>query len=387
MPRGLRGRSVPVRRVVLVAVVGLIAAHARAALAYPQFQLSRDQTCSACHLSPAGGGLLNENGGVFVENASQLGQAPEFFYGKVPLPSWLTVGGDLRGAYGYIRTPQQYLVGFPMQADVYGAAALPAHLSVHVTAGYRPPETGNEAATTIWSREHYVMWSQHDGGGDGLFVRVGRFMPVFGLRYAEHPTYTRRYGGTPLYAETYGAAVEYVTPAWEAHLTGFIKDPVIDPVAHDNGGAFYGEYRLAQNLSVGAEAMITSSDLDKKYRGGLTGKYYLPGPDLLLELEGQVVSQHIESRGLHQLVGEVTATKFLPDGLWVDVGLGHYDENIHIKGLDRDALDVNVHWLTTSHLELYLTARVELINQGRTLATDVGGPTGAYALLQAHYRL
>ena len=42
--------------------------------------------------------MLNENGGVFAENFSQFGTAPEFMYGKVPLPSWLALGGDLRGA-------------------------------------------------------------------------------------------------------------------------------------------------------------------------------------------------------------------------------------------------------------------------------------------------
>ena len=30
---------------------------------------------------------------------------------------------------------------------------------------------------------------------------------------------------------------------------------------------------------------------------------------------------------------------------------------------------------------------VSVGNQGRTLQTDLGGPTGGYALLQAHYRL
>ena len=54
-------------------------------------------------------------------------------------------------------------------------------------------------------------------------MRVGRFMPVFGLRFAEHVMYTRQYGGTPLYGETYGLAVEYITPKYEAHLTGFIR--------------------------------------------------------------------------------------------------------------------------------------------------------------------
>ena len=58
-------------------------------------------------------------------------------------------------------------------------------------------------------------------------------------------------------------------------------------------------------------------------------------------------------------------------GLWLDVGLGHYDENIRIKGLDRDALDVNLHWLTTSHIELIATTRIELINQARTRAARI----------------
>jgi hypothetical protein len=377
-----------VKRLVLALIVlAGFAGGGRTALAYPQFQLSRDQMCSSCHLAPEGGGMLNENGGVFAQNFSQFGTAPEFMYGKIPLPSWLSLGGDLRAASGYDRTPQQYLVTFPMQAEIYANAKLPAHLRLYIVAGARPSEVGNAAATHAWSREHYLMWSQQDDGSEGWFVRIGRFMPIFGLRYAEHPTYTRRFGGTQLYSETYGAAVEYITQVFEAHATGFIKDPVIDPVAHDNGGAFYGEYRVAATAAVGAEAMYTKSDIDWKLRGGATGKLYLKGPDILLEFEGQVVNQHIESFGLTQLVAEFTATKFLPMGLWLDVGLGHYDENIRIKGLDRDALDVNLHWLTTSHIELIATTRIELINQARTEGTDLGGPTGGYALFQAHYRL
>jgi hypothetical protein len=51
------------------------------------------------------------------------------------------------------------------------------------------------------------MWRTNPGTPFGLFVRAGRFMPVFGLRFAEHPMYTRRFGGTPLYGDTYGAAI------------------------------------------------------------------------------------------------------------------------------------------------------------------------------------
>ena len=45
----------------LLGIALMVVATPRAA-AYPQFQLSRDQTCTNCHVSPSGGGLLTENG-------------------------------------------------------------------------------------------------------------------------------------------------------------------------------------------------------------------------------------------------------------------------------------------------------------------------------------
>ena len=378
-------------RIAALAVV-IVAALGGRALAYPQFELSKDQTCSGCHISPAGGGLLTENGLNTAESISQFGTAPEFFYNKLGLPSWLTLGGDGRYAYGFLRAPQEYLVGFPMQGEVYGNAKIADNFHVQVTVGARPPEYGNEAQTYVWSREHYVMWQQNADAHDGLFVRVGRFMPVFGLRFAEHPIYTRQYGGTPLYSETYGAAIEYIADKWEAHVTGFIRDPFIDPVAHDNGVAAYAEARVAEHAAVGLEGMVTESPDDKKYRGGATAKVYIPSADLLVMGEGQVVNQHIDQFGLVQLVAYVMASKSLPSGFMVDLGLGYYNENVRIKGLDRDCVDLNVHWFATSHLEMILTNRVEVIHGGGTDGTfadgtTVGGPTGSYVLLQGHYRL
>src|SRR5262245_49342571 len=218
--------------------------------AYPQFQLSRDATCTGCHLSPAGGNLLSENGVLVSEGISTFGTSGEFFYGKVPTPKWLTLGGDLRGASGFLKTPEKALAAFPMQIELYGAATF-GQFSLHANFGPRPATLNNEGMTRVWSREHYVMWQQKAGESTGLFARVGRFMPVFGLRWAEHPMYTRRYGGTQLYADTYGVAVEYIHAKYEAHLTGFIKDPLIDPVEHVNGAAAYGEMRINERTQVG----------------------------------------------------------------------------------------------------------------------------------------
>lgn len=362
-----------------VAFVAVSIGDTRTAAAYPQYQLSHDQVCWGCHVSPSGGGILNENGLLVAESTSTFGTAPEFLNGLITAPDWLQLGGDLRGAWGYLQAPEKTLDGIPMQAEVYANVKV-KDFTLHVAAGIRPPEYRNESATYVWSREHYVQWQTAGSGGE-YFVRAGRFMPIFGLRFVEHPDYTRRYGGTQLYSETYGVAVEFVHEKYEAHVTGFVKDPFIDPVAHDNGVAAYAEYRLSKEFSLGAEGMFTKSDDDQKARGGITAKY-LVAPNFLLQGEGQFVNQQIVGGGApNQLVGYLMGTWFIKDPLMLDIGLGHFDGNIRIKNLDRDCLDLNFHWFTTSHVELLFTGRIELIGQSN------GGPTGAYALGQLHYRL
>ncbi|NVB83570.1 MAG: hypothetical protein HOV81_34670 [Kofleriaceae bacterium] len=365
--------------IVIAAALAVVASAGRA-YAYPQFELAKDQSCSGCHLSPTGGGPLSENGMVTAEAISKFGMNPEFMYGAVKTPDWLVVGGDLRGAYGYLQAPQRYIVGFPMQADFYGVVTQ-KNFSLHVTAGFRPEEDGNEAATHFWSREHYAMWQSQPGSPEGLFVRAGRFMPVFGLRLAEHNVYTRRYGGTPLYADTYGIGASYISSKIDAHITGFVKDPLIDPVNLYSGAAIYSELSINPLLKIGAGGMVQVSDFDHKFRGTLTAKHYIPSADLLIQAEVQIVNPHVSDFGYMQTVGYLMATKFLPAGLMLDIGLGHFDSNIRIKGLDRDCVDANLHWFATSHIELMLTNRLELMDFGN------GGPTGAYSLLMAHYRL
>ncbi|HWU90422.1 MAG TPA: hypothetical protein VN253_24325 [Kofleriaceae bacterium] len=371
-------------RLPLLALLALaaVAALAGAAEAYPQLQLSRDKTCTGCHISPAGGNLLTENGENVAEGISTWDHSAKFMYGKVPLPDWLVLGGDVRGAAGYDQTPEKVLVAFPMQIELYGNASLGSGVSLHVNFGPRPVPEGQSGAIPFWSREHYVMWRTNPGAPTGLFVRAGRFMPVFGLRFAEHPLYTRRFGGTPLWGDTYGLAVEYIADQVEVHGTGFIKDPVIDPVQHVSGGALYGEFRLTDHASVGAGGMLEISDDDKKLRGAVTGRLYAPGPDLLFQAEAQVVNQRIDAGGAPvQLIGNLTVSRWLASAFLLDVGLGHFDSNVRIRDLDRDCVDVNLHWFTTSHVELIFNGRFEMLAFGN------GGDPHAYALLQMHYRL
>ncbi len=365
----------------IIALVVLVSVLAGDAEAYPQFQMRFDKTCSGCHLSPSGGGLLSENGMLTAESTSQYGTDPETLYGAWTPPEWLAIGGDFRAMYGYLQAPQRYIYGFPMQADLY-ANARKGNFDARVTVGMRPAQVGNEALTRVWAREHYVSWNSDPGNAEGLWLRAGHFMPVFGLRLAEHPAYTRRYGGTPLFAETYGVTMSNITEKYEVHGSAFIENPLMDSVLQSNGGALYAEMRPIDRVQVGAGAMITASDWEKKYRGTLTAKYHLPSPDILVQGELQIVNPQVGNYGFTQLVGYVMGSYFLTDSILIDVALGHYDENVRVTNLDRNALDVNLRWFVTSHFDVMLVTRYEQLG----IVGD-GGPFGAWSFLQAHYRL
>lgn len=371
------------RGLLLAAAVVAVAlcAPARRAAAYPQYQLAKDQTCSGCHLSPAGGGLLNENGLTVAESASTFGGAPEAAHGALVGPGWLTLGGDLRVAAGGIRQGGIAPFFAPMQAELYGRAQLPAGLSAYATVG---STRGNEDSPITWLglREHYVQWQPEAGATTGLFVRAGRFMPVYGLRLAEHTAYTRRYGQVPLGSEAYGASASYVEPGWELHATGFVHDGLRGAIERGNGGALYAEKRLGEVASIGVQGRYAKATDDARAAGGLTGKYWLEGPALLLSAEVAAVHQAFAAGGArNQVVSYLLASWFPKDGWLVDLGVGQFDEDVKVAKVDREAVDLNVHWMTTSHLELVLMNRVQTIGLGG------GGATSGWSMLMLHYRL
>jgi hypothetical protein len=346
--------------------------------AYPQYTLSRQATCSACHISPAGGGLLDGMGPVTAEDDSTWGGDSGFLQGKVTLPDWLKAGGDIRFAAGASDNGGGlHAAAFPMQVEGYAAATQGAFTG-YVTLGLVTPNE-DSALSVIQTREHWVMWRP---SVEGVYLRAGRFMPVYGLRFAEHPFYTRRYGGAPLYGETYGVSAGYIKDSGEVHLTGFLSDPIRDPVEQGNGAALYAEKRLSDTLAIGAQARFADADLDRRTQGGLTGKLWIEPANVLLQAEGTISRQSFEQGpSRNQLVGQLLATWFFKRGYFLDVGLGQYDADLSLKNQDRTAVDANLHWFPWAHGELILTTRLQTLGFGN------GGDTSGYALLQFHYRI
>lgn len=347
--------------------------------AYPQWQLSRDVTCTSCHIAPDGGGLLNENG---LETASAIGwqeHDPAFLHGAIETPRWLVLGGDARIATGLVVARDAGAALFPMQAELSATALHDSGFSLHATLGGRRPPA-DSPIQALWSREHYVMWQSKPGEGSGVFVRAGRLMPTFGLRLAEHIVYTQRYGGRPLFYEAYALALGIVDPRFELHATAFASDRWSVTPEHGDGGAVYAEARIGTHAAVGVSAKYSASDDQTRSFGGVTGKLYLPAADVTLLGEAQLIRQHIDVGDFktNQVAAYVLASRPLPSSLQLDVGVGHFVQDVRVDNLYRSCLDANLHWYQSSHIEWLLTTRLEHLG---------GGPTGGYALAQLHYRL
>jgi hypothetical protein len=354
--------------------------------AYPEFQLStRNPRCGLCHISPAGGGLINDYGRAeAADSISQLGGNGEFLYGAYEEPDWVKLGVDLRGVLLFKdRDTEPDFHVFPMQGDTY-AWFRAADFSFYTTVGPRAqvrPER-DTVLDRLVSREHWVMWRRKT---TGYYGRLGRFFAPFGLRSQDHTTYTRRYLGFHSLEETYNLSGGWVENEWEIHATAFLRPPDIlfGNGPRHRGGTVYYEKRLGEgsNIAVGGQARAGFGSQDRQYTAGGIGKYYLDRAQLLFmgELDLGYQDFTFGAAGRPQLAAYLSASHWPMTGLMVGAALQRYDQDLKVKDVARDAAQLSVQYFPLAHWEVQVLGRVEW--QG-----DYADPINLI-LAQLHYYL
>lgn len=198
----------------------LVLLAANEARALPRFAARAGTPCIQCHVNPSGGGPRNEYGrNVFARSwlALSTEQASEPWPPSLDMPAgpvdagsepsvadplisfsgsitdWLAVGGDFRLAYIWSRTdvgatpgaaPEETNTFFVMQASLYVLASI--HENVRLTLQLTP-YSGWEAWGLLDARPNAEDWN--------VMVKLGRFMPTFGIREAAHDLFTRQWIG------------------------------------------------------------------------------------------------------------------------------------------------------------------------------------------------
>ncbi len=364
------------------------------ARAYPQWQLSTGAArCNQCHFAPAGGGLINSYGRDAVgEQLSTFGGDGAFLHGVVSLPSWLALGGDLRGAFvaNDVQDPGgTQVAAFPMQADVSARVALPAGFSVAAVGGLRgqvrsedqlvPLQNYQPVSTSqLVSREHYVMWEPE---ALGPYVRVGRFFAPFGLRMAEHILYINRDLGFDELEETYNVSGGVIYPNAELHLTLFAPDFIRHIGSDEKGFAAYMETRFREEtIALGFQSRLAIDPGVTKLMTGALGKVYLERLRTLLVGEVNVVSKIFTDIGdplRTQIAGAAGFTVFPLPGLMATL-LGERNQ-IDVSVPDAwTATTLLVNWFPYAHFEAQLMGRLQFPS---------GGDAARTLFFQIHYFL
>jgi hypothetical protein len=198
---------------------------ATTAWAEPTFLAKQYTRCTACHYSPTGGGLLTPYGrllsqrelsttaGTATAPASDAQDDPHgeqaFLYGAL---------GDALGPVhlGLEMRPSHLRIGFPgghqdmgllMNLDLIGAVQKNGW-TAYGTVGREPPNAAVRNGRTLpdtafISYEHWISYQT----SKGLAIRAGRFLPAYGVRFADHTTYTRRYLDLDRNDQVYGVEV------------------------------------------------------------------------------------------------------------------------------------------------------------------------------------
>lgn len=365
---------------------------ARAAAAYPQWQFSSGSPrCNQCHFAPDGGGLLNGFGrDAAGEEISTFGGNGAFLHGAVTLPSWVSLGGDFRGALVTedVQDPSGPVVAvFPMQAEL-DARLVFGDLSLYGSLGSRGQVRANGdlipdqnyqpvSDSQFISPEHYVMWRP---SAVGPYVRAGRFFAPFGLRLADHYLYVRRDLGFNLMEETYNVSGGYVDDEWELHFTLFAPDFVRHLGSLESGVALYLERRLFdESGSIAVQARYADGPGMTRTIVGLVGKYWAPRLRTIFMAEGDLVHREIPTvGGSDQFVGLAGFSVLPAKGLMLTGYLERNQVDLTVADSAWNALDGLVGWFPYAHVELQILGRLQF---------PTGTATTKTFLAQIHYFL
>ena len=203
------------------ASLGLVAAmfgFAPTASAEPMFLAKQYTRCTACHYSPTGGGMLTPYGRLLshreLSTTGATATAPAAGAEDDPHGEQAFLFGALGDALGPVHLglemrPSHLHVGFPggsvdqnllMNLDLIGAVQH-GGWTAYGSVGREPPAHGEDAR--FISYEHWLAYQRDDGFG----IRAGRFLPAYGIRFADHTAFTRAYLDLDHQDQVYGVEV------------------------------------------------------------------------------------------------------------------------------------------------------------------------------------
>jgi hypothetical protein len=295
--------------------------------AEPAFLAKQYARCTTCHYSPSGGGLLTPYGRSLSRQElsstghsdalqqGALGREEQFMWGLAgDALGPVSVGIDLRPSRLHLDVAGAGSGrGLLMTADVLAAYRLRGW-TLYGELGREPLPQGSKIAS-------YEYWVAH-ASASGLGFRVGRFLPAYGIRFADHTAFTRSSLGFDSYDQVY--ALE-LSQSGEGHLLQLSLGPGrADSVLHDDGRrAFTASGRFQLDLSprsvlVASALYRASSRIEARNGGGGLAFGFAPTRHVSVWTEADVqLQQGTPGPPAYTLLNETAVEVYR--GVWLKV--------------------------------------------------------------------
>lgn len=164
-------------------VVALLLMWTKEGPALPVFSSVRGASCAGCHINPTGGGMRTGRGFEFAQ--SKLPLKKIFEEASPDLNENISFGVDHRLLY-YVAESKRYQgvknTFFDMQGNLYANFHLEGK-SMKMDFLFSRGQYGNFDSLAILRGLF----------GEGTYIKIGRFVPNFGVRWDDHNAYTRGY--------------------------------------------------------------------------------------------------------------------------------------------------------------------------------------------------
>ena len=354
------------RRVALLAVLGLLITSVTAELAsgLPMFTALHEQKCNLCHVNPSGGKMRNTYG-------SQYFAQTEMAYKKIPLEEierfqpqvsnsiWL--GMDARTLYHYDDNTKQSTF-FQMEGNLYVQVQLSERVSAALFKGlYQGFE--------VFGLGYFLPYSG--------YVKVGKFQPAYGWKFADHTSFVREYMLWPPVSEDTGIEIGFFPHRVSASVGIFNGTSI--PLDTDKGkaGAIRVEFRERINrLGFGLGGSFYANDTPQGAVNMYGPLWYLKFGKLLQlgEVDWLENADGVTSFATTQDLA------YMPlQGLWLKFKFDYFDQNVDQNSLAIRRYGVSAQFFPIGFVELEPFLRLyETINEGDGSDTYVVGDVQAH---------
>jgi hypothetical protein len=357
----------PRRELLVGALFWIVFAVAGRAGAEPRFLSKQYTRCSSCHYSATGGGLLTpygrslsgqelamtrrvnaqetSQGGVSGEEAFLFG-GPGAHLGPVQLGISL-MPSHLHFESGAFSDGRNLL----MNADIEGAYQQ-SGWTAYGEAG-RMPAVGAEPAT-LYSREHWISYETR-----GVALKAGRYLPAYGIHFADHTAFNRGDLGFDKYDQIYG--VEVSRTAEKSLLQISVSPGRAEDILYGHGRASFNTTgRVQMDISpkvvlVGSGLYRNASSLQARHgaAGGAVG--LAPWRRLSIWTEGDALVRGADG-GRSFVFANETAVEVVR-GVWLKVSPQGLTGTAKVPGVFRWNVGANL--LPRAHFDVNLDAYVD----------------------------